>query len=243
MARDLLLHTAHGIDPGRRTQDVDIALMVPDWQAFASIRNRLIETGAFAAMGHAVHRLLFKGGLPIDLIPFGAIESASRHIAWPPDGHTVMSVFGFAEAMLNTIEVRLPRNQRMNVVSLPALAVLKLLAWRERRYEQPGKDAHDLHTVISHYLDAGNRQRLYTDAAPLLDTHDFDYELAGAYLLGHDMARVLSADGHAAMADLLFNESDPNGPARLAGDMPGEARAALALLDGLAKGFGARSRT
>ncbi len=45
--------------------------------------------------------------------------------------------------------------------------------------------------------------------AHLLDEPDFDYALAGAYLLGHDMRQVLAADGQATLAALLINESAP----------------------------------
>ncbi len=48
----------------------------------------------------------------------------------------------------------------------------------------------------THYLDAGNLQRLYTEASHLLDALDFDYEEAGAWLLGHDMARLLPESAH-----------------------------------------------
>lgn len=236
-ARDLLLHTAHDIDPGRKTQDVDIALMVSDWPAFTAIRERLINTGRFAEVPRVAHRLVFNGRLPVDFIPFGPVERDDRSIAWPPGGETIMSVFGFAEAMANTIEAVLPHGQRIQVVTLPALAVLKLLAWFERRHEHPGKDAHDLHAILTHYLDAGQRDRLYTDAAQLLDAADFDYTLAGAWLLGQDMTRVLSRQDHAKIADLLEAETDPSGKTRLSGDMPGNAETSFELLQHLARGF------
>ena len=236
-ARDLLLHYAHGINVGRDTRDVDIALMVSDWPTYEALRSRLIAGGQFAPNGNALHQLKFGGFLEIDLIPFGAVERADRTIAWPLDGDFVMTVFGFREVFDATLVVRLPDNEEIRVVSLPALAVLKLMAWKERRLSAPGKDAHDLAMILRNYLDAGNHERLYTDAAHLLEMPAFDFEQAGAWLLGNDMAQLLPRVARSPVAKILNEESNPQGAVRLVGDMPIEAGLALALLQSVNKGF------
>ena len=201
------------------------------------MRSRLIAGGQFAPNGNALHKLEFGGFLEIDLIPFGAVERADRTIAWPPDGDFVMTVFGFSEVFAATLPVRLPDNEEIRIVSLPALAVLKLMAWRERRLSQPGKDAYDLAMILRNYLDAGNHERLYTEAAHLLEMPDFDFEQAGAWLLGHDMAQLLPRAARPPVAEVLAAEGNPQGAIRLAGDMPIEAGLALALLQSMNKGF------
>jgi predicted nucleotidyltransferase len=236
-ARDLLLLYAHGIHPGRDTRDADLALMVPDWETFEAVRARLIAGGQFTPDGAVLHKLVFGGALEVDLIPFGAVEDANRTIAWPPAGDVVMTVFGFREVFDKTIPVRLPDNEEIRIVSLPALAVLKLVAWKERRLTQPRKDAYDLAVILRNYLEAGNHERLYTDAVHLLEAPDFDFELAGAWLLGHDMAQLLPRAARQPIADILSNESDPQGPVRLAGDMPIDASLALAMLKSVTQGF------
>lgn len=152
-ARDLLLHFAYGIDPGRKTQDVDLALMVPDWSTFETLRERLIASGKFAAGSKEKQHLTFDNALPIDLIPFGDIENEDRHIAWPPDGDVLMNVLGFNEAYANTQIIHLPDSEHIHVVTLPALAVLKIFAWQERRFTKYRSDAHDLHVILVNYLD------------------------------------------------------------------------------------------
>jgi predicted nucleotidyltransferase len=37
--------------------------------------------------------------VPLDIVPFGGVEDSQRRIALPPDGATVMSLLGFAEAL------------------------------------------------------------------------------------------------------------------------------------------------
>lgn len=235
-ARDLILQYGHGIDAARRTHDVDFAFMVETWPAFEALRSRLLATGKFAAAPGNAHRLQFDTGMVVDLVPFGAIERPDRTIAWPPGG-IVMSVFGFREVLAATISVLLPEGVTAPVVSLPALALLKIAAWMERRYVQPGKDAYDLWLVLRHYLDGGNRDRLYTEAAALLERSDFDYEAAGAWLLGHDMAKLLAADAKIKVGSLLKQESSPNGSLALAGDMRTDTQEVLILLSAMTRGF------
>ena len=155
-ARDLILQHGYGIDAARKTQDVDFAVMVESWSAFEALRSRLLSTGHFAAASGNAHRLQFKTGMLVDLVPFGAIERPDRTIAWPPSGAVVMSVFGFREALAATISALLPPRIATQIVSLPALALLKIAAWTERRHLQPGKDAYDLRLILRHYLDVEN---------------------------------------------------------------------------------------
>jgi predicted nucleotidyltransferase len=236
-ARDLILRYGYGIDAARKTHDVDFAFMVETWPAFEALCSRLLATGKFAAAPGNAHRLRFDSGMAVDLVPFGAIERPDRTIAWPPSGAVVMSVFGFREALAATIPVLLPERITAPVVSLPALAILKIAAWMERRHVQPGKDAYDLWLILRHYLDAGNRERLDTEAGHLLKQGDFDYEAAGAWLLGHDMASLLAADAKTKVAAVLERESNPIGSLALVGDMRADPDAAVALLRALTRGF------
>jgi predicted nucleotidyltransferase len=236
-ARDLLLEFAYGINPGRDTRDLDLAVMVEDWAAFEQVRMALINAGLFTEIEGVLHTLKFKGQYELDLIPFGAIEFEDRTIAWPPNGDEVLDVLGFQEAHENTLAVRLPGDTSIQVVSLPGLMVLKLLAWKQRRLQRPGVDAHDLALILRYYLDAGNHERLQTEAAALVDAPDFDYEKTGAWLLGRDMASLLPESSRGRVADLLNTEIASSGPLRLVGDMPIEPDRALALLKGLTAGF------
>ena len=52
------------------------------------------------------------------------------------------------------------------------------------------KDAPDLYRLIVDYADAGNLDRIYDEELPLLEAAGYDLELAGAQLLGRDVARI-----------------------------------------------------
>jgi len=47
--------------------------------------------------------------------------------------------------------------------------------------------------LLTTYSDAGNFERLYDEELALLEAVEFDLELAGATLLGRDVARICSA--------------------------------------------------
>ena len=239
-ARDILLTYAHGIPIARGTADIDFALATQNWLRFESVRARLIETGDFTE-SNTRHRLMYQNVMPVDIIPFDGVEGATRHIEWPPEHDVAMNVLGYREALQSAERVRLPGGSILSVISLPAFMLVKLIAWSERGRDTPGKDAYDLYLVLGNYLDAGNGQRLYGDAAYLLDDA-FDYNGTGAWLLGADAKAVLNHPGNeqsvAVITNILEPEIDPNGTLRLAAEMdrldPGRA---LALLQAFYKGF------
>jgi predicted nucleotidyltransferase len=238
-ARDILLKHAHGIEPGRATEDIDLAFSVPDWSRFESLRVALIDSGHFRPGGVA-HKFRHRDGLLVDIIPFGGVQDARGAIAWPPGGDVVMAVAGYREAQATSVSVTLPGGIPIAVVSLPMLAALKVLAWSERRRVAPRKDAHDLFLILRHYLDAGHRERLYAEAAHLLDAPDFDYERAGAWLAGRDVTATLEAQEAKSLrehiATLLRAEIDPDGNLLLIGETrdPEASRLLLAaFLDGM----------
>ena len=235
-ARDLHLVHAHGLAIQRQTEDIDLALAVPDWQAFDELKARLVASGKFGASGTA-HRFRH-GSVPVDLVPFGPVESADRRIAWPPDGDPILDVFGFREAQRTAVHVVLTGGVRTSVVSLPALALLKLVCWNDRHLTTPGKDASDLQLIVANYLPAGNQDRLWSEFVHWTQADDFEYEPAGARMLGRDIAALLDDRGHARIAALLATQADATHPAPLPFQMnnaaPERARALIAaMLEGL----------
>jgi len=165
-ARDLLLVHVHGVDVRRATEDTDLAVAVPNWDAFLRVRDGLVQLKAFKA-ANLPHRFWFEGQR-LDIVPFGGVERSDRSIAWPPDGNEVMNVAGLSEALATAVRVRLPGPVTAPVTSLPAMSLLKTWAWHDRRYTTPGKDASDLWLLLQHYRDAGIEDRLYDEEGDAL---------------------------------------------------------------------------
>ena len=206
--------------------DVDIALAVEDWVAFHKLRTAMFGSGKFIAKTPTLHKLVYVDlNVVIDLIPFGGVEDAKGNITWPPDNAEVMSLIGYREAHASAMTLLLPANQRVRMVSLPMLAVLKILAWIERHRIEPRKDSRDLDSILGNYLKAGNDDRLYAESAHLLESPTYDYDLAGAWICGQDAKNTLNTHSQrvpqilAALNKMLDRETDPDGPLTYVGEI------------------------
>ena len=243
-ARDLLLVHAHGILPERATEDTDVALAVGSWSDFQRLREAFLGSGEFTADG-PLHRL-WRKDQRLDIVPFGGVERSDRSIEWPTEGGEVMNVAGLAEALATAVAVTLPGGVSIDVASLPALILLKIWAWKDRRYVAPGKDASDIWMLLRHYADAGNQDRLYGEEGEkgdALAAYAFDLEQAGAWLLGKD-ARQVRAHGPDPRRSLesfdaiLRPEIDADGALRLVTQMPpGDRDRQLSLLTAFCAGL------
>jgi len=207
LARDLILLHVFGKDTGRATRDVDLGICIDDWGKLDSLKASLIQSGKFTEQPKLAHRLIYRPredafGIPLDLLPFGGVESADATIAWPPGMDIVMNVAGFSEAHTSALMVEVVEGVVVPVTSLPSLAVLKLIAWRDRHLETM-KDATDFLLIARHYHDTGNADRLYETESALLQATDFDPEMAGAMLLGKDAAAICLASTAESIETIL----------------------------------------
>ena len=186
---------------------MDFAVAISTWEAFDRLKTELIATGEFVASENA-HRLTFGediGGYPLDLVPFDGVERDGE-IAWPPSGEFVMNVTGYTDAYSSALDVEIERGFHVKIVSLPAMAVLKILAWNDR----PERDKHasDVLLILRNYYQAGQFDRLYAGALDLLETYEYDLELSGAALLARDIRRDVAEQTRTQLIDVFANEKN-----------------------------------
>jgi len=119
-----------------------------------------------------------------------------------------MSIVGFKEAFENSIMVRLNSYPELDVKvpTLPGMAVMKLISWKEK-YPERGKDAEDLLLIMHEYERAGNFDRLYDKESNLLEEEGFDTTLASIRLLGRDMAMIADKDTAREIRSILDAET------------------------------------
>jgi predicted nucleotidyltransferase len=215
-ARDLLIRRVIGSPPQRATADVDIAVAVASWADVECL------TAGLPGRTDGPHAFTVRG-VPVDVIPFGAIEKRNRTVAWPNDH--IMSVLGFREASASAVNVTLPGDVRVAVASLPAQSLLKLFAWRDRRY-QDRRDAIDLRAILRAYSDGRYLDELYADHQHLLVKHEFDWSLAGAERLGREAGAIIGSSNRPVVAALLAGDQIE----LLAADMGGVITNDLELL-------------
>jgi len=188
-ARDIILSGIHNQTLARKTNDLDIAIAIPDWSKFYAISTGLCKLEGFEKSKEQTQRFLYKAHFQLDIVPFGGIAHDDNHIYWPPEESQAMSVAGFIDVAKNTLEVTVDNSFTIYVASLPGIFLLKLAAWRDRHISS-NKDADDMAFIITSYLEI-NEQRAVKENYDLYEDENFSTFLAGATLLGRDMKKIL----------------------------------------------------
>jgi predicted nucleotidyltransferase len=218
-ARDFILKHCYRIEPPRLTIDIDLGVRVTDWAHFHKLTDALKATGKFLPDKRQKQRYRFESVL-IDIVPFGPITDENQRIAWPPEHEIVMNVVGFKEAYEYAITVRLSATPELDIKlpTLPGLALMKILSWKEK-YPERTKDAEDLLLIMNEYANAGNFDRLYDEEPELLQEEKFDLKLAGIRLLGRDMARIADIETLIKVKAILEGETGEQTRYRLITDI------------------------
>jgi len=237
-ARDLIFYHSHGLRIQRATTDVDFGIQVSSWDFFELVKKELIAEGFSGTKSS--HRLIRGDIYPIDIIPFGKISNADMNIEWPPNGDNVMSVLGFQEAYDNSNMIRISQEPDVFIpVATPAgLALMKLVAWRDRNRALRKKDGLDLRYIFESYERLPNNQtRVFEDVA-LLEKYEADIILIGAYLLGKDTKLIASEQSREFVAEIWStNKSEEILAAEMCERISDEIEYALLLLGAFKKGF------
>lgn len=187
--------------------------------AVKEIADALTVTGRFVPDARQRQRYRFDSVL-IDIVPFGPITDGNCRIAWPPEQEIFMNMAGFKEAFEYSITVRLSKTPELDIQlpTLPALALMKIVSWKEK-YPERTKDAEDLLLIMNKYEDAGNFDRLYDKEQDLLQEEGFDTRLAGIRLLGRDMADIADIKTLRLVKTILNEETGEQFQYRLITDM------------------------
>jgi len=209
-ARDFVLGYGFGLNPGRATADVDIGVRVSTWAEFDQLKGGLVSGNKFRLQGNKC-RLLHENGTPVDLLPFGLSSPGTCIVEWPPEDGEELNMNGFNEAFEYAMEVCISSEPSLvlKVASPVGLVLLKLLAWSDRKPET--RDAIDLGYLVRDYLDLGNIERIYNKHTDLVEVEEFDYQIAGARLLGRDLAQICDRKTRQLLVQILEPELDKTG--------------------------------
>lgn len=221
-ARDLFFSKIFDIQTTRATADVDLAIRVGRWTEFQTLTDSLLAGGKFMRPPLAPqHRFAYKDSILVDVIPFGPLEQPAGYIRWPLDDQTVMSTVGFEEAFDSSILIRVRAKPELHVrICTPAaLGIMKLVAWNDGKYEERTKHARDLLFLMKEYINAGNDLRLYEEEKDLMESKEFDYDLASPRILGRDIRKIASPGTLSALEGILEKETKDDSELGLVVDM------------------------
>jgi predicted nucleotidyltransferase len=173
----------------RATLDADFAVTVQGWKEFEQLKAKLVDRGF--QRSRVEHRLT-SGAATVDLIPVGDEIAPTGKLVWP-ESRFEMNTLGFAQALAGASPVELDDGFVVPAVQIPALFLLKVLAFQDRygRSEKGISDGRDLITCLRAYEDVDVSERRHFVPAPLAD---LDVQHKGAALLGMDVKGFVGED-------------------------------------------------
>jgi len=131
----------------------------------------------------------------------------TKRCGYPPSFPPACEAVGFIDFTGRQISIRfLGHHWQLDHVGIPdprkGPCGHRWRAWRQLARRDgvlegsPGKRCRsltaDIYRLLTAYADAGNTDRLYENEMDLLEAVGFDMQVAGAELLGHDVAHLCS---------------------------------------------------
>lgn len=217
-----MLDQLHGTISTRLTNDIDLAIKIDTWHDFDKLKTTLLESGHFRSQDDNGPRFYhIPTGVPIDIIPFGQLDEPDHLISWSPKSEKGMSTLGFQEAYDGSIKICIAINPDIwiRVPNRACLVIMKFIVWNENSAR--AKDAPDILHLIRNYLDPDNQKRLLDEQADICGSDDFDYENAGARLMGRDIATIASPQVLQVICKVLDNETQEGSDFKLIYEMLG----------------------
>jgi predicted nucleotidyltransferase len=208
VARDIRLAAGEEFKALRKTNDVDIAILLDEENQFYAIKDALLATGHFEESSYKAIKLMYKAAIEVDLLPFGGIENDERELQLSRYALLVMDMSGFKEVYPFVDTLTVAEGLTLNVCSLEGLVVLKLIANDDNPSRT--KDITDIEHFLKVYFEL-NSNEIYTDYMEVMELYDTDIaeylQLVSARVVGRKMKEMLSdEDGSAEnMKTILAN--------------------------------------
>lgn len=218
-ARDFFFSYLYNIPTPRATFDIDLGIKVSSWEEVSRLTEQLLSIGQFSNVNQLSSRFKHANGLFVDIVPFGKVENPSGQVKWPTED-AIMMTLGFEEAYEYSLDVLLRNNPPLilKICTPPAMVMLKLTAWEEKKYER-AKDVQDIGFIMQNYIDAGNDFRLSEEDNDLHQEEGFDYTKASARILGRDIAKIATEETISFILNVLERENQNDSGLKLLSDM------------------------
>jgi predicted nucleotidyltransferase len=171
------------VDLARVTRDIDLALVAHPGD-FADLLSPL----GWSRHPRMWQRWVHDDGALADILP-ATQDLISRGSVEFANGDVRMSLVGFDLALMHTLTCQVVDAITLEVASLAALAVLKIVAWLDRPYERQ-KDLGDLAAILEQALPEDDLRR-WEDHPVSASGHA--HEDQSAFFIGHEIAAISGA--------------------------------------------------
>lgn len=190
---------AHHVPLSRSTADIDLAMAVsPD------DLDAVLGACGWVRDPRMLQRWRGPDDVVVDVLPVSPSLLAAGEVRFG-DGDFVMSLVGFDLAIRDAVRVAIPASEEcVEVASLAALVVLKIVAWLDRPYDRT-KDLADLAHVLTHALPHDDERRWDPDHPVYLS--GVEHAAQSAFFVGTEVARIVEAP-HREILDRFFARLD-----------------------------------
>ena len=192
-ARDYHLSADEDAAALRKTDDVDLAILLNDAGQFNSIKAKLIESGKFKAHPIEHIKLFYEGRIEVDLLPFGKIESSNGTVFLQPPNMFTLNMPGFNEIYPFVEEVVYEDGLSVKVCSVEGIIILKLISYRDR--PERTKDITDMEHIFEVYFYLCD-ENIYDEHFDVMDKYganDIGYfRRISARVIGRKMQKILN---------------------------------------------------
>lgn len=145
------------------------------------------------------HRWYAPGNVRIDLLPVGEKARQEKQIRWPV-AETRMRVVGYDHVFKHAVTCDLGAGLNVRVVPLVVLALLKIVSYLDDPNTRE-KDLQDFSNIMAKYEEDGERRF----SVEVLES-GLDYDSAGAYLLGRDLATLCREEDEFASVERFVQQ-------------------------------------
>lgn len=218
-ARDMAMLLLHEDEPKRKTRDLDVAIAIPDWEAFDKVSEAL-QHNHFEKLP-AKQRFVYKGrnndnDYEVDVVPFGGVEE-DEQIKWRPDRLPIMSVKCFQDVLSHAVKVNINDSFSVFMAPLCGQFLIKLDAWIDR-HDRVDKDASDMLYILSKYF-----LTMLLSASEIPEEVDIEHDstsdnlIAGAQWIASDLKGILSSEHLKYYIDFIEEEMSQETESKLIG--------------------------
>ncbi|GAA3937865.1 nucleotidyl transferase AbiEii/AbiGii toxin family protein [Chitinophaga oryziterrae] len=179
----------------RKSKDVDFAILVGSHEEYDALRAYLKKYKDFQDTKDNSFVMLTPTGIQIDILPFGGIEIDSD-VKLDGVGFTSIRVNGFSEVhKAGTADVTMQTGHAFKVATLPAIVLLKLIAFDDRP-EKRHKDPGDISNIIAHYFEMQS-DLIYNEHNDLFITGQLDKSLEqiAGIVIGREIKKIIAENG------------------------------------------------
>ena len=193
IARDIQLSSQPGFAAKRKTNDIDIAVLIDTEDQFYQIKEALIATGQFEQASNNPIKLIYRHSIELDLLPFGEIENEERILTLNKDVLFSMDMSGFKEVYPFVKIHSVANDIKLKVCSLEGIVLLKLIS--NDNNPNRTKDITDIEHLITVYFELYDSviYNDYFDVMDLYSTQSLNYlHLVSARVIGRKINTLLT---------------------------------------------------